>query len=179
MPPLPDFRQELFVRECVKNRLRQSNQTDAWLVSHPNVKSRAVAQAAAARAIKYPKVQARYQELMAHFMKKSDISIEKILSDYQLALDMAKQQEKPSEIIAAAREQARLIGLLRERVETGNVGDFDNMTDVGEILRVVEREAGPQAAMALVKAFNLEPVQEAEEDTSALEQSEPASDAIN
>lgn len=177
MPPLPDFRQEMFVRELIKNRLQGGSQVNAWIASHPGVKSRAVANAAASRAIKYPNIQARYQELMAKHMKKADITIEKILADYQLALDMAKAQDKPSEIISAAREQARLMGLLRERIEAGGVGDFDNVTDVGEILDVVEREAGKAAAIALAKAFNIS--HRFEDDASALEQSEPASDAIN
>lgn len=177
MPPLPDFRQELFVRELIKNRLQADTQGAAWLASHPDVKNKNVARAAASRALKYPKVQARYQELLVKHMKKADISVEKILDDYQLALDMAKEQGKPSEIVMAAREQARLIGLLRERIEAGGVGDFDNVTDVGEILGVVEREAGKAAAIALAKAFNI--THQEAEDTTVLEQSEPASDAIN
>lgn len=123
--------------------------------------------------------------------RKSDITIEKILTDYQDALNMAKADSKPNEMISAAREQAKLVGLLVERKEVGNAGDFDTMDNISEILQAVAEKAGPEAALALSKVFNL--VGQAEltvgirESSAAIDQeaaealymAKPASDQVN
>jgi hypothetical protein len=117
-------------------------------------------------------------------IRRSDITIERILTDYEEAKQMAKAQGKGAEIVNAATAQAKLVGLLRDRVEAGNVGDFDNMDNISEVLERVAAEAGPEAALALSKAFGLERTSEApielEKPSEAdLEGAKPASDAVN
>lgn len=115
-------------------------------------------------------------------MKKSDITLEKVLTDYQHALDLAKGQQKASEIVAAATAQAKLVGLLRERVETGGVGDFGDTNSIADVLELVAKEAGPEAAMTLAAMFGLEvPKSQA---TKSMEEAvlfiaESPSDAVN
>ena len=87
--------------------------------------------------------------------KRADITEDKILTDYQVALELAKQQAKPDSIVNAATAQAKLVGLLRERVETGETGDFDKMDNVSDILEAVAKEAGPEVASALSKVFGI------------------------
>lgn len=113
--------------------------------------------------------------------KKSDITMDKVLTDLETAIFMAKAQAKPNEIVSGAMAQAKVVGLLRDRVETGNVGDFDGMDNLSEILEKVAEEAGPEAALALSKALGVgestpEPV---EEEDSQLAQAIPPSDAVN
>ena len=84
--------------------------------------------------------------------KRADITEDKILTDYQVALELAKQQAKPDSIVNAATAQAKLVGLLRERVETG---DFDKMDNVSDILEAVAKEAGPEVASPLSNAFGI------------------------
>jgi hypothetical protein len=88
--------------------------------------------------------------------KRADITEDKILTDHQAALDLAKTQEKPDCIVNAATAQAKLVGLLRDRIETKNVNDFENMENIDDILQKVADEAGPEAAAALSKAFGLD-----------------------
>lgn len=87
--------------------------------------------------------------------KRSDITIEKILTDYQNALVMAQADGKTGDMIAAATAQAKLVGLLIERKEVGAAGDFSNMESISEVLQAVADQAGPEAALALSKVFNL------------------------
>lgn len=168
-------RHERFLREFIKT----GNQTEAWMRVHPHMKGRRVAEAAASRAMSYPYMRARYEQLMERHMKKADISIEKILTDYQDALDMAKEQGKAGEIVSAATAQAKLVGLLRDRVEAGQVGDFDNIADISTILEMVAKESGQETANALARAFNLTSVAPSLETEVALVQAKPASDAVN
>lgn len=107
-------------------------------------------------------------------MKKSDITVDKVLADYQHALDLAKVQNKPAEIVGAASAQAKLVGLLRDRVETGGVGDFGDVQSVADILEIVAKEAGPEAALSLAGIFGVGP-KKAVEDLIP----EPPTDAVN
>lgn len=121
-------------------------------------------------------------------IRRSDITIERILSDYEDAKQMAREQGKGAEIVNAATAQAKLVGLLRDRVEAGNVGDFDNMDNISEILERVALEAGPEAALALSRAFGLPDASQTEithqrpplgQEEADLEDAKPASDAVN
>ena len=56
----------------------------------------------------------------------------------------------------AATAQAKLVGLLKDRIETRNVDDFDSMDSISEILQAVEKQAGSEVALALSKAFGLD-----------------------
>lgn len=185
---LRNLRHEYFCREIILNG---GNGTEAWRsvnerfphsqrATHPKTYG-----VVAARLNKYPYIRKRIAELRAEMARKADITLEKVLTDYQLALDMAKSQGKPGEIVTAATAQAKLVGLLRDRIETGAVGDFDSM-DVGQILETVASEAGQEAANALAKIFGIDPVA-AQPKTSGkpsngeieLLQSDPPSDAMN
>jgi hypothetical protein len=115
-------------------------------------------------------------------MKKSDISIDKVLTDCQVAFDMAKGQGKSGDMIAATMAQAKLVGLLRDRVETGGVGDFGDTNSIADVLEMVSKEAGPEAAMTLAAMFGLKmPVSNATKNMqeAVLFIADPASDAVN
>lgn len=109
----------------------------------------------AGRILAYPEVKARLAELQAQMAKRADITVDKILTDYQRALHMAEALEKPADMVSAATAQAKLVGLLRDRVEAGQVGDFDKMDNISDIIEAVAQEAGPEAAQALMRAFGL------------------------
>ena len=88
--------------------------------------------------------------------KRADITEDKILTDYQEALALAKEQQKPDSMVNAATAQAKLVGLLKDRIETKNVNDFENMESISDILEAVTAMIGPEAALALSKAFGLD-----------------------
>ncbi len=115
-------------------------------------------------------------------MKKSDITIDKVLTDCQTALDMAKGQGKSGDMIAATMAQAKLVGLLRDRVETGGVGDFGDTNSIADVLEMVAKEAGPEAAMTLAAMFGLKmPVSNTTKNMqeAVLFIADPPSDAVN
>lgn len=109
--------------------------------------------------------------------KRSDITIEKILTDYQDALTLAKEQSRPADIVNAATAQAKLVGLLRDRVETGQPGEFDHLDSVSDIIEKVAAEVGSEAAKALMKVLGYS--DQGTSESGQLMTIEPASDAIN
>jgi hypothetical protein len=46
--------------------------------------------------------------------------------------------------------------LLKDRIETKNVNDFEDIESIDDILQKVADECGPEAAVALSKAFGLD-----------------------
>jgi hypothetical protein len=175
-PVKTTFRQELFLREMMKTPIA----AEAWQRVYKT--KRVTARIMASRTLKKPHVARRLNELREPMMKKADISVEKVLNDYQHALDLAKSQQKAGEIIAAASAQAKLVGLLRDRVETGGVGDFGDTNSIADVLELVAKEAGPEAAMTLAAMFGLKvPETQATKNMqeAVLFIADPASDAVN
>jgi len=152
MRPLPNPRHELFCREYIKTGVASK----AYRRAYPHVNPLGSSWAGASRLLRHVKVKRRIVALQEQIMKRSDITVEKILLDYQRALDLAKAQSKPNEMVLAAKEQARLVGLLVERKELGGVGDFENLHNPEDVLAKVALELGPEAAAALGKAFGVE-----------------------
>lgn len=180
MPQLKRLRHELFAREFIVT----DNQSEAYRRARENYCKRGYkpkplrhhksAAVCAVVILRRPEVRARIAELRADIMRKSDITIEKILNDYQHALDIAKSDGKPDAIVNAATAQAKLVGLMRERQEIGQPGDFESMETVNEVLAAVSRELGATAAKALAVAMGVE--SEALPDVEGLE---PPTDAVN
>lgn len=148
------LRHELFAREYVK---ANGNGSAAYRKVYPGVKWYATPRRAAWRLIhKHPKVSERIKELRARMIKKSDITIDRILNDYEQAKSMAIEQEKPADLVNAATAQAKLVGLLKDRVENTNI-NFDGIDDISEILQIVANEAGSDIAAKLGEALNVLP----------------------
>ena len=172
-----NLRHERFLREYIM----LGNKTEAYARVYPNA-SRAAANMAAARLWAQPKVKKRAQEIVESMIKRADITEDKILADYQHALDLAKAKDEPNSIVNAAIAQAKLVGLLRERVETGGVGDFSNAETIEEVLEGVTELLGPDMAQAIAaqlkRASERSNENEGQSETG-LAIAKPASDAVN
>lgn len=186
MGALRNIRHEYFIRQYVRcggngaEAYRRTMSKYPWKEMRNPDYARTVACTILAR----PDVQRRYEELRTQMAKRADITEDKILTDYQTALNMALQMGKPEALIAAAREQAKLVGLLRDRIEHGDVGDFENMDNVSDILTAVRDRAGPEAALALAKAFGLgnadmANVEPPKEEAAGFMDQPPPSDSVN
>ena len=169
-------KQERFAYEYVK----QDGCGPNAIIAAFGEKTRNAARVAAYKMLRKPHVWRKVEEVRAKMAKRSDITIEKILTDYEQALQFARQQEKAGDMVSAATAQAKLVGLLRDRVEQGNPGDFDHLDDISAIVEKVAAEAGPEAAQALMRALGYEtPAAEPTKDDTELLEAAPASNAVN
>lgn len=176
-PVKPTPRQKKFVVEY----MICDNATEAWMKTY-RPKNRQCAQAASSLTLSKPHVKRYHEQLQERLMQKRDITLDKVLTDLQWSIDRGKADGKPSEVIAGANAQAKLVGLLRERVETGHVGDFGDTNSIADVLEMVAKEVGPEHAMALAAMLGLQMPKS--NTTKAMEEavlfiSEPASDAVN
>lgn len=173
---------EIFAQELIKT----GNATRSYEKAFGPHKTRVSLRTSAANLRKRPIVAKRIKELQMKITRRSDISLEKVLNDYQQALEMAKDLKKPGDMVAAAREQARIVGLLVERQEIGRAGDFEKMENISEIIEAVKNDVGEEAAQKLIDVFDLLPKSEPakgasvpDSSTEALLTAEPGSDAVN
>lgn len=179
---LKNPKHELFVRHYLAEMAVGGTATAAYKKVYKGCKGFNCANAAAWTLLHKPKIQSRIKEMRMDIKRKADITFEKILTDYQYALDRAKANDEPANIISAAREQAKLVGLLIDRKEVGSAGDFENMENISEILQAVSDQAGPEAALALSQAFKLigpAVVIQTTAEPEALLDAESPSDAVN
>ena len=152
MPVLKNPRHEKFAREYVKTGIG----AEAYRRVYPRAHPISTARICASQLLTKPNIVSRTVELRQAMAKRADITEDKILTDYEEALKLAKAQRKPNSIINAATAQAKLVGLLKDRIETKNVNEFENMESISDILQAVADQAGPEVAAALSKAFDLD-----------------------
>lgn len=176
MAALARLRHEKFCRQYVIC----GNMAEAYRKVYPHVKPITTAKANGWRLIRTRRdIQDRLDELLRPFMKRSDITIESVLSDYEEAKQMARDQGKSGELREAATAQAKLVGHLKDRVETTNI-NFEGMDDKSEIIDAVAQK-DPVMAQKLMELFDLMPVTETNPEPSVkeLEAIEPVSKAVN
>lgn len=186
MAALKNIRHELFVREYIRNGglggqayRKVSKQYPRKITGVNNPNSYRVV---ACQLRKRPDIQQREQELRDKMAKKADITIEKVLTDIEEAMNLARAQAKPNEIVNAAMSQAKLVGLLRDRVEHGDVGDFEGMENLSDIIAKVSDEIGPEAALALSKILGVDKAENAQDkkgEADGLIDQMPPSDSVN
>jgi hypothetical protein len=68
---------------------------------------------------------------------------------------MAESQGKTADMISAASAQAKLVGLLRERLESGAPGDFDKMENLSDVLEALGDRVGPEIAAKIGEALGI------------------------
>ena len=152
MPALKNRRHEKFIPEYLKTDF---NGAEAYRRVYPRHRPD-IACVSACQLLRVPKVRERLQEIQEGIIKRSDVTVDKILTEYENARQLAIAQQKPEGMLNASEKKAKLVGLLVDRREIGNAGDFEQMTDISQILEKVREDAGAEAADALAKAFGID-----------------------
>jgi len=109
IPALKNIRQETFVREYLKCGVG----ADAYQRAYPRAARNTAGRNAWYLLNRNMKVPVRLTELRQELLKKSDITIERILTDFQEALDLAKKQQRPGDIINAQPPRQSWLGCSR------------------------------------------------------------------
>jgi hypothetical protein len=152
MAALKNVRHEKFIREYVACDF---NGAEAYRRVYPRHRPN-IACVSACQLLRVPKVRERLQEVQADITKLADVTVDRILTEYEQARQLAVKQEKPEAMLNASEKKVKLVGLLVDRREVGNAGDFEQMTEIGQILEKVREDAGAEAADALAKAFGID-----------------------
>jgi phage terminase small subunit len=164
---LKNQRHELFLREYIANGW---NGKRAYAKVYSPCKS---AEIQASKLLAKPVVRKRFNQMLKKIVKRSEITEERILGKYEQAYEMAESQGKTADMISAASAQAKLVGLLRERLEAGSPGDFDRLENMSDVLAALEDRVGSEIAGKIGEALGIlerpEPKPEAQPDGNLAE----------
>lgn len=139
-------RQQRFVSEYLKSGRAGPSYT---LAGYRNSTSEA-RDVNACRLLSHAKVKAEIGRRTRAMLKRSDITLEKLLSDAEDARALAMATNQPSAAKGASEFQAKLVGLLVERKESGAPGEFSGLTTPDAVIAAIRQEMGEDAANALL-----------------------------
>lgn len=152
MPALRNTRHERFARELVKGM----TQRKAYKAAGYHASSLASWDAHASRLASVGKVQARYQELAAMAATKTVTTVETIAEQLDEDRRLAFSEGQAGAAVAASMAKAKLFGLVVNKSESGQPGDFQALTTPEQVIDKVRNELGEEAASTLAKAFGLD-----------------------
>jgi hypothetical protein len=99
------------------------------------------------------RVKRRLNELTRHIAMKTRVTVESITEELDRIRDGAEGALQYGAARSAVETKAKLHGLLVERKETGQPGDFSGQQSAAEVLAVVEAELGKETAALLTAAL--------------------------
>ncbi len=171
-------RQKALVDEYVKNG---GNYRKAWEKAYrADYAKPYMARQCAYVTMKRPNVRAYLERKLKRMVKRADLTEDRLLTQYQEAYDLARGQVKTADMIAATTAQAKLIGMLRDRVETGTVQDYASMESMQEVLTQLAADIGEDAARKIADALGIEtPAATLAEPKHSKALEAPGSDAVN
>lgn len=149
MRPTLSRRHALFVRHYRKTGIA----AQAYLAAGYRPQSRNSLDAAACRLLRHHKVQLRIRELDRQMTERTRITIDTLLHDLAEDRALARETKQVSAAIAATQLSAKLVGLLIDRKESGQPGDFSDLTSADEILARVRADLGDEMADAITQAL--------------------------
>jgi phage terminase small subunit len=145
MPALKP-RPELFVQTLVRGAKHGISARQAYIAAGYTARDGS-ADACASKLLKTDKVKQRMEEITRPAVRKTQVSVESLLNELSQTIEDARSAKQHGVVIAALTLSAKLVGLLRERidvnVEVGGTRD--------EILDRLERRHGSEA-MSLLRA---------------------------
>lgn len=101
--------------------------------------------------------------------ERTRITIDTLLRDLAEDRALARETKQVSAAIAATQLSAKLVGLLIDRKESGQPGDFSDLTSADEILARVRADLGDDMADAITAALTKAEPPAIVEDLPALE----------
>jgi len=84
---------------------------------------------------------------------KTRVTIESLTQELDEARELAARVDQPSAMTAATIAKGKLHGLMVERKESGQPGDFAGLQSANEVLALVKAELGDETAALLAAAL--------------------------
>jgi hypothetical protein len=150
MPALDNPRHERFARAFMKcGRASEAFRKAGYKSDKPRC-----VWTASSRLLRHVRVKARIGELKRQMASRNRITVDSLLDDLQADRALARELGQTAAAIQATQLSAKLVGLLVDRKETGNPGDFASLQTRDEVLQVLMTELGEDAARLLSAALS-------------------------
>jgi len=146
MPALKAPRREKFAQEVAKAAKTGKSVTQCYEASGYTTTGHA-SEAASSRLLSSVEVKNRVNEILAPVTKKTRISVESLLSELEITINDARGAKQHAVVVNALGLSAKLVGLLRDRIEVGGVGEFDHLQTLEDVARAAVAEMGAPLAL--------------------------------
>ena len=129
--PLRNPRHEAFARSYVRLGVARRAYVEAGYQSRMPVELTQCGpvDACASRLLKHPKVERRIEGIRQAMVKRADITEDNILEKLERVYHRAMDADQLAAANQAATAQAKLVGMLIDRKEIGDAGEFQRMTE--------------------------------------------------
>ena len=148
MPMLPSIRQEKFCRLVLRHGLPAK----AYVLAGYTASTPRTAYSNGHRLMKNEMIRARINELRTMTLHKSQVTVDRVLSDLALDRALARESGQFGVSVKATELIAKVTGLLVERRETGQPGDFSGLESREAVLARARNEMGDEA-VAVIEAL--------------------------
>lgn len=132
--------------------MKTGNGAQSYLKAGYKPTTRNSLDASASQLLRVPKVHRRIMELRKQMATRERITVGSLVDELDEARALAVRLEQPASAIQASMSKAKLVGLLVDRKETGQPGDFAAQTPEA-VLDLVRAELGDATADALLAAL--------------------------
>ena len=143
--PLKNPRHEAFCRHYVKHGVGRHAYVAAGYKASTEPQENAPADNCASRLLRTARVSQRIQELRIAMAKRQDINEDSLIDELEEARQVAKGVDNAGAMVQATMGKAKLAGLLIERKEVGEAGEFARMSR--EELEAYIRDNAPTPTM--------------------------------
>jgi hypothetical protein len=151
MPPLENPRHEAFAQALVEGLGTGRTHAEAYSVAGYTSNPKA-AKASASRLLKGAKhIVERVQELQAEAATHKRVTVESIVEELEGARQIAQVNKQASAMVAASTAKAKILGLEVNRTELGRPGDFDAISNKGELADIYLLQANADAVITVDK----------------------------
>lgn len=121
MPPLPNTRHEKFALQLAEGK----SATEAYGLAGYRPRR----QNASRLMMSNDDIKSRVAELQECAVRRTEITVESLFDEAEVARLLALANKQPSAMVAATTLKAKLAGLLIKRVERGEPNEFEHMTE--------------------------------------------------
>lgn len=129
--PLKNPRHEAFARAYVKGGVARHAYVAAGYSARLGNDPRQCypADVCASQLLKFPQVKARIEGLQQAMARRADVTEESILDELEEARQTALGERQSAAMVSASVAKAKLVGLMVDRKEIGDAGEFKAMSE--------------------------------------------------
>ncbi|MFY9957958.1 hypothetical protein [Bradyrhizobium sp.] len=147
MAPLKNQRRETFARKIIEAAKRGLPQTWAYEQSGYRTLPGHVSEVAASRLLSTVEVQQRIAELSEPATRRAKISVESLLAQLEATVTGATKAKQFGAVNGSLALIGKLTGLLRDQIEIGSVGQFDQCQTMPELVEALLANESPAQAL--------------------------------
>ena len=144
MPLLKNLKHERFIHLLLEGSRQGWNAAESYRRVY-GVEGH-VAESAASRLLKNVEVQARIAELAAPQERKARVTVQSLLSELQTTIADARAAKQHSVVVASLTLAAKLVGVLTDRLEVGEAGEFSRCKTPKEVAEALVEDMGSASA---------------------------------